>query len=122
MVKLKEVRTETNYDAALARISGLLGAEPYSSDDQELDWLSTGVERYENVNYPMEKPEPHSLLEFLLDQKIVTRQRAILLVGDADALDQMLLGRKEIPVELAQLLQEHSGIAAEDLMLPSVMR
>ena len=72
MAEITQVRTEADYDAVLARISELLGAEPYSPEDEELDRLSTMVEGYEAEHYPMEEPEPAAMLEFLLDQQMAT--------------------------------------------------
>ena len=72
MAEITQVRTEADYDAALARISELLGAEPYSPEDEELDRLSTLVEGYEAEHYPMAPPEPAAMLEFLLDQQMAT--------------------------------------------------
>ena len=81
MPEIKQVRTEADYDAALARISELLGSEPYSPEDEELDRISVLVEHYEAEHYPMEEPEPASIIEFLLDQKIVSRDLLLPLAG-----------------------------------------
>ena len=63
MPEITQMLTEADYDIALARISELLGAEPYSPKDEELDRLSTLVEIYEAEHYPMEDPD--SLVKFL---------------------------------------------------------
>ena len=114
MPEIKQVRTEADYDAALARISELLGSEPYSPEDEELDRISVLVERYEAENYPMEQPEPASMIEFLLDQDIVTREQFAALAGSNANLGAILAGQKRITPEMAQLLHEHSGIPVED--------
>ena len=122
MTEILQVRTEADYDMALARISALLGAEPYSAEDEELDRLSTLVEMYEAEHYPMEDPDPASLLEFLLDQQIVSREQLLPLAGGSDRLDAMLEGKQALTSELAGLLHEHSGLPMEYLMadpLPS---
>ncbi len=118
MPEITQVLTEADYDMALARISELLGAEPYSPEDEELDRLSTLVEIYEAEHYPMEDPDPDSLLEFLLDQQIVSREQLIPLAGGSDSLDAMLAGRTAITAEVARVLQEHSGLPIEYLMAP----
>lgn len=120
MPEITQVQTEADYDAALARISELLGAEPYSPEDEELDRLSTLVERYEDEHYPMEDPDPNSMLEFMLDQEMVTREQLIPLAGGETALDAMLAGHEPITPEMAQLLHERSGIPVEDFLKASV--
>lgn len=118
MPEITQVLTEADYDMALARISELLGAEPYSPEDEELDRLSTLVEIYEAEHYPMEDPDPDSFLEFLLDQQIVSREQLLPLAGGSDNLDAMLAGQTAITAEVALVLQEHSGLPIEYLMAP----
>ena len=118
MPEIMQVLTEADYDMALARISELLGAEPYSPEDEELDRLSTLVEIYEAEHYPMEDPDPDSLLEFLLDQQIVSREQLLPLAGGSDSLDAMLAGQTAITAKIARILQEHSGLPIEYLIAP----
>ena len=114
MPEITQVLTEADYDMALARISELLGAEPNTPEGQELDRITDLVIQYEDEHYPMEDPDPDSLLEFLLDQQIVSREQLLPLAGGSDSLDAMLAGRKEITPEMAQLLHARSGIPVQD--------
>ena len=116
MPEITQVKTEADYDAALARISELLGAEPYSPEDEELDRLSTLVEEYEDEHYPMDDPDPHSMLEFMLDQEMVTREQLIPLAGSEVALDAILAGHQSITPELATLVHEQTGMPVEALL------
>ncbi len=75
MAEITQVRTEAEYDAALARISELLDSEPYSPEDEELDRITTLVEIYEDEHYPMGEPDPVSMIGFMLDQQMVTREQ-----------------------------------------------
>ena len=122
MPEITRVVTEADYDMALARISELLGADPYSAEDEELDRISTLVEIYEAEHYPMDDPEPDSLLEFVLDQQMVSRERMEALAGGSDRLDAMMAGQMAVTAEVAQVLHERSGLPMEYLMadpLPS---
>ena len=122
MPEITRVVTEADYDMALARISELLGTEPYSAEDEELDRISTLVEIYEAEHYPMDDPEPDSLLEFVLDQQMVSRERMEVLAGGSDRLDAMMAGQMAVTAEVAQVLHERSGLPMGYLMadpLPS---
>ena len=112
--EIMPVRTEAEYDAALARITELLDAEINTPEGEELDRISTLVEIYEAEHYPMEKPEPAPALEFLLDQQMVSRERMMALAGDGADLDAILVGEAPIPPGLAGLLREELGIVVED--------
>lgn len=115
MPEITRVQTEADYEAALARIDELIGSVPGSEEDAELDRISDLVIQYEDVHYPMEKPEPAPALEFLLDQQMVSRERMIALAGDGADLDAILDGEAPIPPGLAGLLREELGIVVEDL-------
>ncbi len=56
MAKIRAVRTEADYDAALARIDELFHSEPASPEGEELDVLIDLVEHYEDRHYPIEYP------------------------------------------------------------------
>ena len=120
MVEITQVQTEAEYEAALARIDDLLGSEPYSPEDEELDRISDLVIRYEDEHYPIENPTPDALVEFLLDQETVTREQLIPLVGSSTDLDAILAGQKEVTLELAQLLHEHYDVEVAELLKDSV--
>ena len=122
MSEITQVVTEADYDMALARISELLGAEPYSAEDAELDRISDLVVQYEDEHYPMEDPYPSSFIEFLIDQQMVSRERMEALAGGSDRLDAMMAEQMVITTEVAQVLHERSGLPMEYLMadpLPS---
>ena len=116
MSEITQVQTKAEYDAALARISELLGSKPYSPEDEELDRISTLVERYEDKHYPMGEPDPHSMLEFMLDQQMVSREQLIPLAGGDAALDAMLAGQRPITPGLAQVLHKRFGVSVETLL------
>ena len=86
MAGITRVQTEAEYNAALARISELLDAEMETPEGEELDRISTLVEIYEAEHYPIERPEPNSFIEFLLDQGMVSRGQMEALAGGSDSL------------------------------------
>jgi len=53
---IKPLKTETDYDAALARISELMDAELDTKEGDELDVLSVLVEKYEDMHHPVNAP------------------------------------------------------------------
>ena len=116
MIDNNQLRTEADYEAALARITDLIHSPPDSAEEAELYRLSDLVIQYEDVHYPMEDPEPDAIIEFLLDQEIVTREQLLPLAGSDASLDAILAGQEPIPPSLAQLLHERVGIATEDLL------
>lgn len=77
MANIKLIRSETDYDAALARIYELMDAEPGSPDGDELDVLVDLVELYERKPVRMGYPSPVAAIEFRMDHvQGITRRMA----------------------------------------------
>ena len=53
MAEGNEIRTETDYATALARVEELMDAEPATPEGEELDTLVDLVERYESRHLPL---------------------------------------------------------------------
>ena len=122
MSEITQLKTESDYEAALARIDELIHSVPGGPEDAELDRISDLVIEYENEHYPMEDPYPSSFIEFLIDQQMVSREHMEALAGGSDRLDAMMAEQMAITAEVAQVLHEHSGLPMEYLMadpLPS---
>ena len=68
MGKIKAIRSEADYNAALARIDALMDAEPDTPKGEELDVLVDLVEHYEEKHVPMGFPSPVAAIEFRLEQ------------------------------------------------------
>lgn len=64
MADIKPIRTEADYETALARIDELMDAEPGSPEGRELDDLVDVVHLYESRHEPMEYPDPVTAIEF----------------------------------------------------------
>ena len=54
----KTIKTEKDYEKALARINDLMDADPGTPEGDELEQLVTLVEMYEEKHYPIPPPDP----------------------------------------------------------------
>ena len=52
----KVIKTEKEYENALARINDLIDADPGSPEGDEMELLVTLVEKYEKAKYPIDLP------------------------------------------------------------------
>ena len=58
MKDLKPIRSEGDYDQALAEVEELWGAKAGTPQGDRLDTLATLIEAYETEHYPMDLPDP----------------------------------------------------------------
>ncbi|HDR14813.1 MAG TPA: hypothetical protein ENN79_04850 [Desulfobacteraceae bacterium] len=55
---LEQIRSEEDYEKALARIETLMDAEADTPEGAELERLTFLVKSYEDVHYPIDPPDP----------------------------------------------------------------
>ncbi|MDX2109160.1 MAG: hypothetical protein SFY80_02855 [Verrucomicrobiota bacterium] len=65
----KLIKTESDNQAALARIETLFDAKPGTPQGDELDLLITLVELYEAKAYPIDLPDPITAIRFRMEQQ-----------------------------------------------------
>jgi HTH-type transcriptional regulator / antitoxin HigA len=53
---VKPIRTQTDYEAALARIDALMGATPGSPEEDELALLADLADEFERTHVPIARP------------------------------------------------------------------
>lgn len=77
MVSTKPIRTEEDYEAALARIEEIFEAEFDSPEGKELDILVDLVELYESKHMPMGYPDPIEAIKFRMEQMGLSRHDSV---------------------------------------------
>ncbi len=115
-LKLRSIRTEEEYEAALARIREIFHAEVGTAEGEELDELVDLVESYEDKHYPIGLPDPVSAIEFRMDQANLTQKDLIPYIGSSAKVAEVLSGKREITPSMARALHEHLGIPADVLL------
>ena len=116
MTDIRPVRTDADYEAALARIDEIMDAEPGTPAGRELDVLVDLVELYESRHEPMGHPDPVSAIEFRMEQAGLKRRDLIPFIGSRAKVSEVLSGRRAITMPMARALHEHLGIPADVLL------
>lgn len=116
MGKIKPIRTEADYEAALVRIETLMDAEPGSPEGEELDVLTDLVELYEAKHVPLGYPSPVAAIEFRMDQAGLTQRHLVPFIGSRAKVSEVLSGKRQLTMPMARALHEHMGIPAEVLL------
>ena len=74
-MECKPIRTETDYEAAMARIQELWGIPKDSPEADELEVLLALTGVYEKKSYDLPAPDPTSWLEYRMDQMGLTAEQ-----------------------------------------------
>lgn len=116
MADIKPIRTEVDYERALARVDELMGSEYDSPEGEELDVLVTLVESWEDEHDPMGYPEPHEAIRFRMEQAGLRPRDLIPIIGSRAKVSEVLSGKRAITMPMARALHEHLGIPADVLL------
>ncbi len=116
MVSVKPIRTEADYEAALARVAELMDAPEGTPEVEELDVLADLVEVYEDRHFPMGYPDPVAAIEFCMDQQDLTPRDLVPYIGTRARVSEVLSGKRAITMSMARALHEHLGIPADVLL------
>ena len=119
MADTRPVRTEADYEAALARIDEIMDTDPDSPDARELDVLVDLVELYESQHEPMGHPDPVSAIEFRMEQAGLKPRDLIPFIGSRTKVAEILSGKRPITMPMARALHEHLGIPTGVLLRQS---
>jgi HTH-type transcriptional regulator / antitoxin HigA len=116
MGKIRAIRTEADYKAALAHIDTLMDAEAGTPEGEELDVLTDLVELYEAKHEPMGYPSPLAAIRFRMEQAGLSPRDLIPFMGSRAKVSEVLSGKRPLTMQMARALHANLGIPADVLL------
>lgn len=110
------IRTETDYEQALAKIEQLWGSEASTPKGDELDILLTLVDVYEQTHHPIDPPDPVEAIKFRMEQMGLSRKDLEPFIGKRGRVAEVLNGRRSLSLSMIRLLHTHLHIPLESLV------
>lgn len=115
---IKPIKTESDYEAALAEIERLMGAELNTPEGDKLDVLTTLVESYEEKHYRIDPPDPIEAIIHEMESQGLTRKDLERYLGSRARVSEILNRKRSLSLQMIRNLQEGLGISAEILINP----
>ena len=116
MVKVLEILTEEDLDAALARIDEIFHAEPDTPEGKECEALVDMVVRYEDTHYPMGSPTAAAAIERALDDLYMTPHDLIPIIGSDAKVCEVMEGKRDLTSAQARAIHKLLDIRADILL------
>ena len=107
-MKAKILKTEAEYETALAYIETLMAAAPGSPEEEELSLFALLVEQYEREHYRIEPPDPIDAILFRMDQEGLTRADLVPYIGSQSKVSEVL--RRKRPLSITMIRNLHEGL------------
>lgn len=118
--ELRPIRTETDYEAALAEVEQLWGARLGTPEGDRLDVLATLIDAYEAEHYPMDPPDPIDAILFRMEQQGLTRKDLEPLIGTRTRVAEILNRKRGLSIGMIRRLHAALGIPADVLIRPTL--
>lgn len=117
-MKIKPIRTEEDYEAALARIEEIFDAEPDTPAGDELEILTSLVETYEKKNCPIGLPDPIEAIKIRMEDLGLDRKDLESVIGSKGRISEILNRKRPLTLPMVQRLSEKLGLPTEVLAQP----
>lgn len=118
-MSVRPIRSEADYDAALAEIEKLWGARSGTPEGDRLDVLATLVDAYEAEHVPMDPPDPIEAIRFRMEQQGLTRKDLERVLGTRTRVSEILNRKRSLSIGMIRRLHAELGISADVLIRPT---
>lgn len=115
-MKAKILKTEEEYEAALARVEALMDAAPGSSKEEELELWSLLVERYEAEHFSIDLPDPVEAIKFRMEQEGLRQADLAKVLPGKNRVSEVLNRKRSLSLRMIRALHQSLGIPAEVLI------
>ena len=115
---LKPIKTEKEYDNALAHIYELMQTNIVegSAISDELEILSLLIKEYELVHYPISYPNPIEAIKFRMEQMNLSEKELSDLLGTRSRKSEVLSGKRKLSLSMIRKLTDVLHIPANVLI------
>jgi HTH-type transcriptional regulator/antitoxin HigA len=115
-MKPKVIKTDKEYEAALAAVDSLMDAAPGSAKEAELELWSVLVEDYERKEFPIDLPDPVEAIRFRMEQQGLRPAALGAMLGSKSRASEVLNRKRPLSLAMIRSLSSELRIPAEVLI------
>jgi len=121
-MKIKPIKTNKDYKAALKEIERLFNAKLNTPNGDKLDILTTLVHGYEEEHYPIDFPDAVDALNYWIESRGLERKDLEACIGTRARISEILNRKRELTLNMIRKLHGELYIPAELLIKKSKQR
>jgi HTH-type transcriptional regulator/antitoxin HigA len=116
---INPIKNDKDYQRTLKDIETLMSAEANTPSGDRLDVLTTLVEAYERVHFPMDLPDAVEAIKFRMEQQGLTIEDLEPVIGRRNRVYEILARKRPLTLRMIEGLHTRLGIPAESLLKQS---
>ena len=113
---IRPIKSEADYDSALAVIDNLMGVAPNTPESDELEILVTLVESYEAKHWPIDAPDPIAVIEHVMEARGLRQKDFAELIGSQPRASEVLKRRRPLTLAMIRALSAKWNLPADILV------
>lgn len=116
--QIRVIKTQRDYDAAIARLSALMDEEPASgsNDEAELELLALVIEAFERSKIQPVTPDPIEAILFRMDQQQLSKKDLVPYIGSLPKVSEVISRKRPLSLSMIRKLHTGLGIPADVLI------
>jgi HTH-type transcriptional regulator / antitoxin HigA len=103
-MEIRPIRSEADYQAALAEADRLWDANPGTPDGDHVEVLATLIEDYEARHHPIPAPDPIAAILFMMEQMGLTRRDLEPAIGSRGRVSEVLTRKRPLTLPMVRSL------------------
>jgi len=115
-MKLKILKTKTDYEKALNRVDTIFDAKPNTTKGDEFELLSLLIDKYEEEHYPIDLPHPIEAIKFRMDQMGLKQKDLVVCFGDIARVSDVLNLKRKLNLNYIRNLHQKLHIPLDALI------
>lgn len=112
----RPIRNDREHKEALREIEGLMDAKAGTPRGDRLDLLATLVEVYESRRWPIENPDPIEAINFMMEQKGLSRRDLEPIIGGRGRVAEILNRKRGLTLPMIRGLAKLLDLPADILV------
>lgn len=115
-MNISPIKTKKDYEQAMLRLEDLFDAKKGTPKGDELEILSMLIEKYEDVHFPIDFPDPIEAIKFRMEQSGFTQTDLANLVGQKSRASEILNRKRKLSLDMIRQLHKKWNIPTEVLV------
>lgn len=106
----KPIRTEAEYDAALAELDRVWEAKMHTPEGDLKEVLVLLIDDYENKHHPILPLSPLEAIKYQMEERGLSQQDVAPLFGGKNRVSEVLNGKRSLTLKMVREISKHLNI------------